>query len=108
MASEMRLIDASALLAHWESCSQKMREDSDGALPIDFRAVMTAVRNAPTVDAVEVVHGRWIEKQERITMAEDDVDIYWVCSVCGTTEIGKTNYCHNCGATMDGGAQDGL
>ena len=53
-------------------------------------------------DYVKVVHGRWIEKQERITMIEDDVDIYWVCSVCGTTEIGKTNYCHNCGSKMDG------
>ena len=98
MASEMRLIDANEL-TNFFGFMRKMWSGSE---------IMNVIDEAKTVDAVEVVHGRWIEKQERITMVEDDVDIYWVCSVCGTTEIGKTNYCHNCGATMDGGTQDGL
>ena len=52
----------------------------------------------PKVDAVEVVHGRWI-------LADDgDGD---VCSVCGTDfcniiyETGNWNYCPNCGAKME-------
>lgn len=51
--------------------------------------------------SVEVVHGRWNKKQELIPWCEDDVDTYWMCSVCGAIEIGTTNYCHNCGAKMD-------
>jgi hypothetical protein len=58
------------------------------------------MEDAPTVDAVEVVHGRWQ---------------YWAgglaqCSVCGyeyTDYLECKNYCGNCGAKMDGGNEDG-
>ena len=56
----------------------------------------------PTVDAVEVVHGRWIEKQEPIPWCEDDVDVFCVCSVCDCASPGESSYCPNCGAKMDG------
>ena len=58
------------------------------------------VDNAPTVDAVEVVHGRW-EKAEYNGFLRCDQckDVYineeWL-------EDGKWNYCPNCGAKMDG------
>lgn len=39
---------------------------------------------------VPVRHGRW-----------SGVD-YDKCSVCGGLELGRTNYCPNCGAKMDG------
>ena len=99
MASEMRPIDASALLAHWESISQKMLKDFDGAIPVDFRAVMTAVRNAPTVDAVKVVHGQW----------RSDNNCGYRCSICDFWVALRSlnNYCLNCGAKMDGGAENG-
>ena len=61
------------------------------------------IEAAPTVDAVEVVHGRWIDKGE-----------YAVCTECGgrsgTQYDGvepiplMTQFCPNCGAKMDGGA----
>ena len=59
----------------------------------------------PTVDAVEVVHGRWIETEEGT-----------ICSECnkhpfedGEYAISnyKANYCPNCGARMDVGVENG-
>lgn len=41
-------------------------------------------------DVAPIQHGRWI-----------GVD-YDKCSVCGGLELGRTNYCPNCGARMDG------
>jgi hypothetical protein len=67
--------------------------------------VIEAVKDAPTVDAVEVVHGRWIETEEGT-----------ICSECnehpfedGEYAIAnyKANYCPNCGARMDGGVENG-
>ena len=57
-----------------------------------------------TVDAVEVVHGRW---------ESDKADILFHCSVC-ETQIStdwdyddlQWNYCPNCGAKMDGDGND--
>jgi len=98
MANEKRLIDANALIAEYDRVhigepgkARKLMED------------------APTVDAVEVVHGRWIN--------EGDGD--WRCSVCrrlytfddygdiDPKEDCGCNYCPNCGAKMDGGKDDG-
>ena len=59
------------------------------------------VESAPTVDAVEVVHGRWIE-QEKYTFGT-----MYDCSICGNRILDNGhswNYCPNCGAKMDGGA----
>ena len=56
------------------------------------------IEAAPTVDAVEVVHGRWIE-QEKYTFGT-----MYDCSICGTRifDTGLSwNYCPNCGAKME-------
>lgn len=55
------------------------------------------VHRQPTVDAVEVVHGRWI-----IEINEPNYKLA-VCSVCRNNAEGIYNYCPNCGAKMDGG-----
>ncbi len=48
---------------------------------------------APTIDA-EPKHGRWIKNPP--TEAWE-----YHCSLCGTQEDYKENYCRNCGARMD-------
>ena len=60
--------------------------------------------DAPTVDAVEVVHGRWIDATH---IDEDfgEVESY-ECSVCGKWDYYTPNYCPNCGAKMDGDGND--
>ena len=60
------------------------------------------IEAAPTVDAVEVVHGRWVSVPHKLAR---------VCSVCNRDEPYKFadidadvyDYCPHCGAKMDGG-----
>lgn len=60
------------------------------------------VEMAPTIDAEEVVHGRWIYEPVEFTY-EKDIK----CSVCGSYVEHTSNYCPNCGAHMDGGKDNG-
>ena len=70
------------------------------------------INQFPTVDAVEVMHGRWIDIYDGIY-----ANPIYKCSVCGNSApieerypvIGRmytdwsfTNYCPNCGADMRG------
>lgn len=77
----MRLKDADALIEK----STYLWDEALGTC----RCVLTEdIENAPTIDAVHVVHGQWNG---------------YVCSVCGvSSEYGSENYCPNCGARMDG------
>lgn len=79
--------------------------DLDEIEPIDFPSIemdgLDAVRylnTLPTVDAVEVERGWWIE----LPGMEPD----YKCSECGRSyawwEPSEAHYCPNCGATMDG------
>ena len=116
----MRLIDADAL-------KDKLQQHHDfyvmawggfGKMPIgekkrvdEITNCIAEVVNAPTIDAVSVVHGEWIPHP-----TEEEWD---VCTACGTgckrREIGYDTYfertyvteygypfCPNCGAKMDG------
>jgi len=47
---------------------------------------------------VPVVHGRWIPFHSKISG-----DIQY-CSACEIGFVAKSDYCPNCGAKMDGGA----
>ena len=94
MANEKRLIDANALLELVQFRSPIDNQNAEviaGCVNITRRLI----ENAPTVDAVEVVHGRWEQ------MGEAD----YKCSVCGFRftsgdPIAMFNYCR-CGAKMD-------
>ena len=57
-----------------------------------------AILDAPAADVATVRHGRWNDSLARITP---------YCSACGHSHrclIRTPNYCPNCGAKMDGGA----
>ena len=96
MANEKRLVDANVLIRDLTA----MKSVYD-AIALD--GMIKALNEAPTVDAVEVVHGRWDEKTTP----------YWhlihVCSICGFEKVTDHvfNYCPNCGARMDGWHEDG-
>ena len=99
MANEQRLIDANALIAILEKIA-----DEDGTKYLHLDEITQEIFDAPTVDAVELVHGQWI-----FDFSLDDSNFY-KCSICGRQEIllAKESiseycpYCH-CGAKMDGG-----
>lgn len=104
----MRPIDADALLAKWNDKAMKMVRDKDGAIPIDFSAVISALILEPTLDDL-LLKGHWNvvefdEVSRRITIE---------CSECGMVEEMTVmaygfghNFCHICGADMRGGGED--
>ena len=53
------------------------------------------INDAPTVDAVPVVHGEWQDEQCGRW-------IYAKCNLCGKVQDVRSNFCPNCGAKMDG------
>jgi hypothetical protein len=60
------------------------------------------MEEAPTVDAVEVVHGRWITHQEHDPDWWGYTDVHFCCSNCMKESNSRAyNYCPNCGAKMD-------
>ena len=61
--------------------------------------IINRINHAPTVDAVTVIHGKWIYRD-----VDGWVRPFWeryMCSVCGDASD-NFNYCPNCGAKMDG------
>ena len=89
----MRLIDADRAL--------EIVRDQGIAHPNAYHLTNYAtliLREAPTVDAVQVVHGRWETNSDR----PDTL----ICSVCkcgfDMWKHDPHNFCPNCGAKMDG------
>ena len=87
----MRLIDVDALLIH----SNRVVEYDEAGFSMEYNAVPTEeIKNAPTVEAVQVVRGEW---------KEETTCFFFIyrCSKCNaSTWLEKTNFCPNCGADM--------
>ena len=71
----------------------------------DWDKAKQALASVPAADVVPVVHGRW----------ERDADGDWYCTNCdevvaicesGRERTYRKPYCPNCGAKMDGGADN--
>lgn len=112
-----RLIDADAVIAELqkdeerfdkeaEDCRKNSRNYTDCYMQAmssradGIRDAIIEVYDAPTIDAVSVVHGKWKRK-----MVDNGFNIDWVCSKCGyrvMTDFVSYSYCPNCGAKMDG------
>ena len=103
MANEKRLIDANALMDEFRAYmagryDRKKCISEENCKACDRPCLWwRKVNEASTVDAVEVVHGKW----HKPTPCSQEF-----CTNCGLTP--KTNfgwlppYCPNCGAKMDG------
>ena len=102
--TDMRLIDANAL--HDHVMEEMRRNPHCGHIERmmhrhEHESFLRDIRLAPTVDAIPVVHGRWIFGT---TMNRE-----WMkCSKClvSQTPTGVFSYCPNCGARMDGDGND--
>ena len=92
----VRLIDADALKASYIVLSTTTNS------PCHLYVSIEDINSAPTIDAEPVVHGRWTYfnwgGKSRYRCSEC---LHWV--IAGTDR----NHCPNCGAKMDGEAQDG-
>ena len=65
---------------------------------IPYYGLVTDIREMKAADVASVVHGRWMPFH-----SEAAGDIQY-CSACEIGFDAKTDYCPNCGAKMDGGA----
>ena len=92
---EKQLIDLNALgIGRCNPDIFENRAYADG-----WNAAIKVIETAPTVDAVEVIHSKWLEKKDG-----------FACSNCrkragsqyGISGAYLSNYCPNCGAKMDG------
>ena len=95
MESEKRLIDANALMKYINE------KHSYSGLPMAAHiCTMELLTYAPTVDAVEVVHGQWLKAKDGF-----DIDRGWKCSSCNNYVYAMTyepyEYCPHCGAMMN-------
>lgn len=58
------------------------------------------IDKVPTIDAIQVVHGRWMNIPDKPEWDQK------MCSICGEYFCCQGNYCPNCGAKMDGERRD--
>lgn len=64
--------------------------------------VQYVLSHTPTIEAEPVRHGRWERKRHKLFGNSYD----YVCSACGCDyALAEYDYCPNCGAKMDGGAE---
>lgn len=121
MATKKRLIDANELLRQMEQADADVFDrpppgycnlggDDWG---YSYDTIARVVQNMPTVDAMEVTHGRWLLAYKRQYASA------YECSICRRTVtitcdeeireklvVKKYPFCH-CGAKMNGGFCDG-
>ena len=109
----MRLIDADALhddlvdsymTLHkfYETAQDEQMIKNVTAQLVAFAEFAMRVKDAPTIDAEPVRHGYWSEHPDESCSLFNG----WECSECKQiVSGGRGNYCPNCGAKMDGGAE---
>ena len=96
MATEKQLIDKKSA---WKT-AQRIYSD-----PVLLHVIKNALDTTPTVDAVEVVHGRWTPNI--INKCGIKHHYGFNASCCRRWSGAMTAYCPNCGAKMDGDSANG-
>ena len=102
-----RLIDADKLMKAIKTDKIAWRFGVPNTLGLLFDHLRIIIKEQPTVDAVEVVHGRW-----ELHGNDDDCGCSYFCSNCHKSydedyfyargQYIPYHYCPNCGARMDG------
>lgn len=74
----------------------------------DTLNIVARIEKIPAADVAPVVHGRWDESKEHFYLNNGCKEwINFYCSECDAPNNSPTDYCPNCGAKMDGGADNG-
>lgn len=106
IATEKRLIDANEFFARLQNVVYDVFGEQKSDFGYSTGIIKTVLEQTKTVDAVEVVHGKWIFKRNPTTDPKGYF-IRIVCSECNLHTGQTSNYCPQCGAKMDGGNGDG-
>ena len=110
----MKAIDVEEFAQTCLDIEKDQKEQGDYANALFISAIRKMISTYPTVDAVPVVHGRWIsdEAYGHIKVIDGIPNGSCICSVCGKWLTGSDeydvygNYCPSCGAKMDLEEQD--
>ena len=97
MANEKRLIDAERLKRILQNFEGHLLEVGKTEAAEAVKTIIKGLKTEPTVDAVEVVHGRTIQAEEPHHILMDRE-----CEKCHCLMLITDNYCPNCGADMRG------
>lgn len=90
-----KLIDREPLLEAMRDCEAVTHS-------VGYSDMIAIIEDIPTIDAKPVRHGRWI-------FGSSKTSCWMTCSICCKSQSGQTatfSYCPNCGARMDGGADN--
>ena len=115
MENEKRLVNAEAIArklknAHCAECNVVRQIQCSACWVNDVLELL----DGDSVDAVEVVHGRWVAYESDETYGPYDSKEWYKCSECGKDAYGRcyddewysspilSDYCPNCGADMRG------
>lgn len=110
MAEYIKRADVLAYPIRADHCD---REHANEHFILGIESVLEYVEQLPTADVAPVAHGRWVVKIDALGRE------YTVCSACNSNFRIKQDsgrllrvdlrgfcFCPNCGAKMDGGADD--
>ena len=98
---EKRLIDAVRYERILQGFAGHLLEAGKTEAAEAVNTLIKGLKLEPTVDVVEVVHGRWEPRQDVIGFVR--CSVCHDCNIYGDWADGKKwNYCPNCGAKMDG------
>lgn len=100
----MRLIDANALME--KVCGNCQRNDCvpDATDTVYGCMFSEIIDQMPTIEP-EVRHGRWIPAKDVKKWISSDKLV--LCTECEELNSKRSTFCPNCGARMDGGADNG-
>lgn len=105
--TDVKLIDLASAKKAIEAIAMQVNKDKVRTVA----RCANAIDLLPAIDAVPVVHARWI----RVNDEQAYFDVEYDCSVCqfpvavtgiGTPILHGYHYCPRCGAKMDGGAKN--
>ena len=102
------LIRRGAVLGKLDELSEFFRRRSETedkgflAVQCGVAFAIEEVKEAPSVDAVEVVHARWTRKDNSQNCKRiGDFEEWYECSACEGNSEHESIYCPDCGARMD-------
>ncbi len=97
---KVRLIDANKAQAVLVNMAEHLLEAGNPEMAGAVGYAAEVIGKQKTVDAVEVVHGRWLSYLDGEHIMPD---VYFKCSKCGSRgHQQRWRYCPSCGAKMDG------
>lgn len=94
----MRLIDADAIRMQEYELNTVMNTRDTMEHNALARAVNRVIDFAPTADARQIKHGKWVKSEDRMWHICSCCNVHYIASLY---DVHNFNFCPDCGAKMD-------